>query len=1047
MIRPESGGWIAWFAHNPVAANLLMLTILVVGAVTLWGIRTEGFPEPPPNVVTVDVEFDGGSPEEIEEGVVVKMENSLDGLDGIYRIRSRITGDGASISIFAVDGYPVRLLKDNVKARIDAIASLPDAVERVVISEAQGERDVISVQLYGDASHATLKAAAKRVRDRLLALAEGNLVSIHGVRPAEVSIEVREEKLRAYGLTFGEVAAAVQAASINLRAGKLRTDSGTVTLQARQQRYHGHELEVIVVRSSAEGGLVRLRDIATVRDAWSEQPVLSTFQGYPSINLVVQLLGRDSVLEASAAVQQAVEDIRLEGWLPETVRLVTWADEAENVRDSIGLLATSACLGMVLVLILLTLFLHPGVALWVAVGVPVSFAGALIVMGPVFFDYSINDLTVFAFMVSLGIVVDDAIIIGESIYTHKRRSGGGVETAVRGAKEVAVPATFGVLTTIAAFYPLTTISGNFGGPFRMIAVVTIACLLFSLVESKLVLPAHLAVLRLDNDDVRSSHGLGRAWHRFRGWIDRGLDAFIHGVYRRTMELTVRFRYQALCVLLAILVAAVGLVSAGVVRVVFFGADNSTLVHAHVKLAPGTSARTTHQVAAFVERQAYDVGKKLAGKYRLARSPVHNVHVLSTVDEEATVSVQISPGTHRPFESQEFLAAWRRHVGTMPAARELSFYIDDPESDDLRIELSSPDPATSRAAMNMVKQHVETYAGLRDIQTNADNGVPDVTVSLRAGAELLGLRTRDVITQLRHAMEGFEAQKIQRGDEEVRVKVRYPQDARDELRDLQHTRIRTEAGGTVALEQVAHLHWSDRPAELIRIDGNRVLTLAAHIDKDRLSPSDLAETIEETLFPKIVAAYPSVTIELAGEAEAAEQAMAELASAFVLGMLLIYALLAIPLRSYTAPFVILLAVPFGVVGAILGHLVVGIPISFLSLFGMLALSGVVVNDSLVLISRHNARRAQGAGFLEAVVDAGTSRFRAVLLTSVTTFAGLLPLVAERSEQAMELIPMAVSLSFGILFATVISLLIVPCLLGIRSDVEMLLPNKLSKQAEA
>ena len=1047
MMRPGSGGWIAWFAHNPVAANLLMLTILIVGGATLWGIRTEGFPEPSPNVVTVDVAFDGGSPEEIEEGVVVKMEHSLDGLDGIHRLRSHITGDGASISIFAVDGHSVRLLKDNVKARIDAIANLPDAVERVVISEAQGERDVISVQLYGDASHATLKSAAKRVRDRLLAVAEGGVVSIHGARSAEVSIEVREESLRAYGLTFGEVAAAVQAASINLRAGELRTDSGTVTLQARQQSTYGHELEATVVRSSTEGGLVRLRDIATVRDAYSEQPVLSTFQGHPSIHLEVQLLGRDSVLDASAAVRQAVENIRLEGWLPETVRLVTWADEAENIRDSIGLLATSAGLGMVLVLILLTLFLHPRVALWVAVGVPVSFAGALIVMAPVFFDYSINDLTVFAFMVSLGIVVDDAIIIGESIYTHKRRSGGGVETAIRGAEEVAVPATFGVLTTVAAFYPLTTISGNFGGPFRMIAVVTIACLLFSLVQSKLVLPAHLAALRLDGGDVRPSHGLKRAWHRFRGWIDRSLDAFIHGAYRRTMELTVRFRYQALCVFLAILVAAVGLVSAGVVRVVFFGADNSTLVHAYVKLAPGTSARTTHEVAAFIEDRAHDVGEKLAGKHRLARSPVHYVHVLSTVDEEATVSVQISPGTQRPFESQEFLAAWRRDVGVMPTARELSFYIDDRNSDDLRIELSSPDPATSRAAMNMVQQHVETYAGLRDIQTNADHAVPEVAVSLRAGAQLLGLRIRDVITQLRHAMEGFEAQRIQRGDEEVRVKVRYPQDARDELRDLQHTRIRTEAGGTVALEQVAHLAWSDKPAELIRVDGNRVLTLAAHIDKDRLTPSALTEMIEQTLFPKIVAAYPSVTIELAGEAEAAERAISELAFALVLGMLSIYALLAIPLRSYTAPFVILLAVPFGVVGAILGHLIVGIPISFLSLFGMLALSGVVVNDSLVLISRHNARRAQGAGFLEAVVDAGVSRFRAVVLTSVTTFAGLLPLVAERSEQAMELIPMAVSLSFGILFATVISLLIVPCLLGIRSDVEMLLRHRLSKQAEA
>ncbi|MCG8568465.1 MAG: efflux RND transporter permease subunit, partial [Desulfobacterales bacterium] len=572
-------GWISWFAHNPVAANLLMVTLLIAGFATLGKIRTEGQPEPAPNTVSIQVNFEGGSPENVEEGAAIKIEEALNGMEGVYGIVSQITSDKAVISVKGKEGYPVGRLKDTVKTRVDAITSFPTQVDNIIITQDLEEQHILYVQIYGEASHSTLKQIARKVRKRLLALESVNKILVNGARDYEVNIEVQEEKLRAYGLSFDEVAAAVRKNSMNLGAGQLKSKAGSITIQSREQKYHGREFEGIVVRSSNQGGLVRIKDIARVRDGYTDQAILSSFQGKPSIGLDVRMMGRDSIVAASNDVRAFLGTLENENWIPDTIKFSVWSDEADIVRDSIGLLSKNALLGIALVLVLLSLFLHPKVAFWVAVGIPVSFAGVFILMGPTFLNYSMNNLTAFGFIIALGIVVDDAIVIGESIFAHKKKYGGGVETAVRGTLKVATPTIFGVLTTVAAFYPLTSISGFFGGPFRMIAVVTIVCLLFSLVESKLILPAHLSHLKIKEKAAKDQNLLARFFGGLRTAIGDGLQSVVNRMYIPLLKRVVRHRYQSLALFVSILILACGLVSSGTVKLVFFGEEEGSFLYA------------------------------------------------------------------------------------------------------------------------------------------------------------------------------------------------------------------------------------------------------------------------------------------------------------------------------------------------------------------------------------------------------------------------------------------------------------------------------------
>ncbi|MBO9451297.1 efflux RND transporter permease subunit [Tropicibacter sp. R16_0] len=1028
MSGGQGTGWIAWFALNPVAANLLMATILVMGLATGLNMRTEGFPASDPRTVTVTVAFDGASPDDVEEGAAIKVEQALSGVVGIKKITSTVTASEAVVSVQSIDGHPLNQLKDDIEARVNAITTFPAQVERTTVTAEQEDRHVINVQVTGAVDHRTLKETARRIRQDLLSLPTISKVITEGALGYEITVELSEDKLRAFRLSFDEVAQAIQGRSVNLSAGQLKTERGTFSLQSRNQAYYGAELERTVIRSSPQGGVVRLGDVARVVDGFAEDPLISMFNGQPSIKLDVQLTGKDSITAASDSVTAHIESLQSTGALPQGIEVSTWSDEATEIRDRLALMSRNALIGMGLVFAMLALFLNIRVALWVAVGIPISFAGTLYVLGPVGFDYSLNDLTTFGFIIVLGIVVDDAIVIGENIFTHKQTGGDGVAAAINGAQEVATPATFGVLTTVAAFLPLTMISGDFGGPFKIIAIVVIVCLLFSLVESKLILPSHLAHVTLT--EQRPTGWVARGWTGLQNRIEAGLNFVIERIYKPILHIAVSNLLASVLLSLAVLTTALGLVTRGVVPTQFFPERDSSTVYVTATLDSGAPVATTRAVAEMIEASLVQTGALFQDRHGLAQNPIQNRYVSSSKTDEVTLTVQLPNSAGRSFSAADFIAGWRAATGGHPAIKQVNYFTDDEDFDDLRIELTNADADRNVEAMKQVVDALRGLGGVHDIRTNLDDSVTELTFEILPLGERLGVTNLSLITQLRNSVYGFEAQKIQRGEDEVSLRVRVPRDARDTRADLDRVRVATASGGSVPVTSVASVTARETQAEFERIDGRRVLTLTARIDEEVTSSQAVLAHLETGVFSDLKATVPGQVLTIAGEAEQESEATGQLIAGFALAVMLIYALLAIPLRSYLDPLVIMCAIPFGIVGAILGHWIIGIPISLLSFFGILALSGVVVNDALVLTSRYRAKRDEGEDYVTAILHAGPSRFRAILLTSVTTFAGLAPLVWETSEQAQILIPMAVSLAFGLLFATMITLLIVPVMLGVR-----------------
>ncbi|KPD10613.1 efflux RND transporter permease subunit [Phaeobacter sp. 11ANDIMAR09] len=1031
--QEQAKGWISWFARNTVAANLLMLIILSMGLITGMNMRTEGFPADAPRNVTITVNFEGASPEDVEEGAAVKVEQALNGLQGIKQIISTITADAAITTVQGIKDYPLAQLKSDIKDRVDAITSFPAQVESTTIALEQEERHVIYVQVMGGQDHATLKEASRRVRETLLALPAVSKVTTEGARASEITVELEEEKLRAYGLTFEEVARAVQGRSISLSAGTLQSDRGTLSLQSRNQAYFGSDLLETRIRVSPQGGVVRLSDVARVIDGFTEDAILSIYKGAPSIRLDVQLIGKDSITQTSDTVQAKLEELRAAPWMPEGLTLESWQDEAQSIRDRLALMSKNALTGMALVFVMLALFLDLRVAFWVALGIPVAFAGALYVMGPIGYDYSLNDLSTFGFIITLGIVVDDAIVTGENIYAHKRKHGGGVETAVRGALEVATPATFGVLTTVAAFFPLTTFSGDFGGSFKIIAVVVILCLLFSLVESKFILPAHLA--HMDLHKASKNTAISRGWRKTQSSVDRAMQGAIQHLYLPMLRIALRYPLQAMMIFLASMIFTLGLLSHGIVKTNFFPNNDSSAVYMSVTLESGAPPALTAKVARQLEDSLIKAAENLQKDNGMTESPVSNYYVSSTKAESLLISVALIDGTSRAFGSGVFVDRWRAAAGlpeTLPVGvQQMEIYADFDGVEDLHIRFGSEDPVVATSALAELQQHLSTMPELYDILTDLDKETLELSFELLPLGEALGLTNRDVITQIRNAVFGYEAQRIQRADEEVQVRVRYPENERNSVSDLSQIRLRTPAGGTVPLNTVVRLHQRETLLELKRIDGIRTVEISAKVNKDLSSVAALVANLEREVFPDLLAKHSGLTLSISGEAVEEKEATGQLSSGFVLALLMIYALLAIPLKSYLQPVIIMLAIPFGVVGAVIGHLVIGLPVSLLSFFGILALSGVVVNDSLVLVSRYRSNLDKGLVGDAALLDAGQARFRAVMLTSITTFAGLIPLVLETSEQAQILIPMAVSLAFGVLFATLITLFLIPVLLSLSA----------------
>lgn len=1017
-------GMIAWFARNHVAANLLMIAILGFGLYSVNArVPLEVFPSTDINVVAISVPFPGATPREVEEGVTIRIEEAIQDLTGIDELTSTSSEGSSSVRIDVLQGFDTRELLSDVKNRVDSLNTLPDEAERPVVAMAQFKREVISVALYGDTDEKNLRATGEKVRDDLLALPGITQIQLEAVRPFEMSIEISENVLREYGLTLEQVATQINRHSLDLSAGNIRSDSGELLIRTTGQAHSRADFLDISIVNDSSGLQLRLGDIARIKDGFNELPIKTRFNGKPGLLLEIYRVGDQSAIDVAKSVRDYVDTVE---WLPDGLDLRYWRDRSKIVKARLQTLTNNAMQGGILVIILLSLFLRPIVAFWVCLGIPIAFMGSFILLPML--GVTLNIVSLFAFIVVLGIVVDDAIVTGENVYTHLQRGSPPLEAAIMGTKEVAVPVTFGVLTTVAAFTPIAMIGGNRGPVFAQIPLVIIPVLLFSLIESKLILPAHLKHVKPMTDEQK------KGWFtRIQQSIANGLESAIKNLYGPTLTWCLKNKLITMSMFIGMSIIVVSLVAGGWMRFLFFPRVQSEAARAVLTMPAGTPFKVTDKYidkmtdAAQRLKETYRTGENNEsivkniysttgsfGGYGVGRSNIGRVIFEITAPEERESKVT----------SAELVREWRKMIGPVPGAESLTYRAEIGRGGDpIDVQIIGQNLEQLAQLGARVRTHLEGYEGLFDIEDSVANGKTEVQINMKPEAALLGVSVSDVARQVRQAFYGFEVQRIQRDRDEVKVYVRYPLSERKSLGDLRNMLIRTQGGTSVPFNEVAELRNGKSPAQIKRLNRQRSIHVTADANKQSVDIEAVKRGIGEYLGEEIKN-FPELRYSLEGEAKEQRESFQTLRYGMIGVFFVIYGLLAIPFKSYTKPFIVMSVIPFGVVGAILGHLIMGMNLTIISVMGMLALSGVVVNDSLVLVDYINRQLEKGIPLLEAVQNSGVARFRAVILTSLTTFIGLMPLLFEKSTQAQFLIPMAVSLGFGILFATLITLIIVP-----------------------
>lgn len=1013
---------IAWFARNHVAANLLMLSLLFVGLFSLTQrIPLEVFPDTVSDRISVSVSLRGATPEDVERGVTIRVEEAVADLQGIERITSRSTEGSASITIETQSNYDARELLADVKSRVDAISTLPIDAERPRIALAQRNREVVNIALSGPLQERELRTLAEQIRDDLLREGGITQVNLQGVRNYEIAIEVSQDALRQYQLSVAQISSVIANQSQDISAGNVKTQSGEILVRSKGQAYQKSDFAKIIVKTAADGSLIRLADIATISDNFEETPLLTRFNGQPAALIQVYRVGQQSAIDVADIAKAYVA--KKQPNLPSGVSLTAWDDDSEVVKKRLSTLTSNAVQGGLLVLALLTLFLRPAIAFWVFIGIPISFTGAFLAMA--YFGISLNLVSLFGFILVLGIVVDDAIVTGENVYRHMQNGRSGLDAAIYGTQEVATPVTFGVLTTVVAFIPMLMIEGQRGAMFAQIAVVVIPVLLLSLVESKFVLPAHLKYLKQRKDQPLSGFSL---------WQQNFANAFEHAIlkyYQPILRWCLNNKTSTLLAFSGIFVVILAMIFSGWLRFVFFPRIESETARVNLTMPTGTPFAVTD---GHIERMV-NAALQLKQKYTDADTGQSVIlNVLSTSGSSGGSNGSAVGGVRFEIQSPEervldvssvqLVNEWRQLIGPVAGAEVLTFRAEFGRvSDPIDIQLTGNNLDELSVIAEQIKSKLNQYQGVFDIADSLSDGKQEVQIELNDIGLALGLNRADVLKQVRNAFYGAQVQRIQRGRDDVRVMVRLPEQERISLAQLGAFLITAPGNKQVPLGQVAVLKPGQSPATIYRIDRYRTLNVTADIDKQSVNMTALTGDLESYL-AELTAQYPGVSYSFEGEAKEQRQSFGSLELGLLFTLFAIYALLAIPFGSYGQPLVVMSVIPFGAIGAIAGHLLMGMDITMMSLLGMLALIGVVVNDSLVLVDFINNERKQGTPLYDALLQAGVVRFRPVMLTSLTTFIGLMPLLFERSTQAQFLIPMAVSLGFGILFATFITLILVP-----------------------
>ncbi|MCW3171933.1 efflux RND transporter permease subunit [Shewanella subflava] len=1023
-------GLIAWFARNSVAANLLMIIILLGGLLTANSIRKQFFPAVEINWIEFSAVYSGTAPQEVEEGITVKIEQALERVQGLKRIITYSNRNMANGYFQIEDEYDPQVVLEEVKSEIDSISTFPAGMEPPKVERIKIRQEVMYLSLYGDLSQRQLKDLGERIHDEMMQLPGVNITEYYGGLAYEISVEVSKDRLREFGLTFNDVAEAVRGYSRNMSAGQIKAENGYINLRVENQAYVGYEFEDLPLLTLEDGTTVLVGDIATVSDGFEDGIQYSKFNGKNSVTFFIGAARNQSITDVAKTIRDYVD--KKQKVLPQGVQLEPWVDMTYYLEGRLDLMLDSMKSGAVLVFLMLALFLRVRLAFWVMMGLPVCFLGTLLFMPLAFIDVTINVISLFAFILVLGIVVDDAIVMGESAHTECQEHGQNVESVIRGVQRVAMPATFGVLTTIAAFLPITLDDGPSSAFGQAIGFVVILCLLFSLIESKLILPSHLAHMKRPKIVQPGSKNpldwLRNGVNFIQARVDKGLSWFIETIYRPSLQLAVKYRYTVIMLFISFILICAGLYAGGLVRFIGQPKIPHDFPRVNIEMNVDASEKSTLEAALAIESTLYSVDKELVEKY--GQGMIAEMQVDLRGRTSAEVMTKLVDPELRPMNTFEVAELWRQKMPQIPGVK--SFTIQDSlfgggrEDGDISFRLEGKDETQLVAASLALKEKLNSLKGVSDVNDSRQSSAKEVQFQLKPLAHSLGLTLANIAGQVGNSFYGLEAQRIIRNGEEIKVMLRYPEEQRNSIALVQDVLIKTSQGAELPLSEVAEITVVQGVNSIRRENGNRTINVWANVDADQAEPFKLAKDIRDNFIPELLAKYPRVNSEVSGSIQEQLDSADTQVRDFIISLLVIYSLLAIPLRSYLQPIMIMSVIPFGVIGSVFGHILLGIDLSALSMFGIIAAAGVVVNDSLVMVDYVNNSRLQGVAIKEAVLNAGCRRFRAIMLTSLTTFIGLVPIMAETSMQAQMVIPMAVSLAFGVLFATVVTLCLIPCL---------------------
>ena len=1017
-------GLISWWARNTIAANLLMIACFVSGVLAFMNLERELDPGTDFAGVNITVIWQGANPREVEEQIILRIEEAIAGIDGIEHVESVALEGRATINIEGDQDMDATKFLNEIKNRVDGISTLPNDAFAPVVSQWRNYSPGAFLALFGDMEKRELNRLAREIRDELSQLPGGSpLVSLWGEEREEVSIEVSEVSLRRYGLTFDDVAQAIRGSSINLAGGQVRTDTGNLQIAARALADTAEEFERIIVRQDQNGAAIRIADVANVIDGFEDRKRIRTVNGKPAIAIAIQSPEVSNISELSQTLNAWVEQKNNE--LAGKAEVFIWFDSADPFNAQLDLVATNAAIGLVLVLIILMVFLRPAVAVWVAIGIAVAFAGAFIFMPLV--GVSLNFLSIFGFLLVIGVVVDDAIIVGESIHNRVEDDGkGGPDSAIIGTQLVLKPVFFAVMTTIIAFAPWMFVGGDAAQYTRQVSLTITFALMFSLIEAFFILPAHLSHLKPQNKTG--------AFYRVQRFFSEGIVDCAHEVYRPIVLLALRFRYLTVISFFMVFTLSVALLTQGWIGFKFIPEIHGTYISLNVRLPEGASFNRTMEVYEEIDRAANRLKTDL-GDAKDGEPFVKSIYIAG--DEGELVSyVTITEATNRTESTKQVANMFRDMLGSIPDAEEIYVgFTQNNSGPDLSFGVAGDDLEELRVATVDLQSYLRTLPGVFDVRNNLQSATPELQIELTPGAERFGLTLAEVSRQVRQAFYGEEVQRLPRGGQDVRVMVRYPKEARESLTTIESMRIRTADGREVPLSVVADAVFSPSFKRIERRDRKRSTRVTAEI-AEGADRNLLLETYREEFVPEWNRRHPGTSLIQRGDAEEQAEFIRSIYPLFLTALFLMYTLLAISFGSYWQPVLIMTAIPFGFMGAAFGHAIFGLDFALFSFFGVAAAAGVVVNDNLVLIDYVNRLRANGMGALNALVTAGVGRFRPIMLTSFTTFIGLLPIMFERSTDAQFLKPTIVSLAFGIAFATGVTLIFVPAMYAVGADIARL-----------